>query len=377
MRHPWWLAAVLAGLAGGCVSPCSDGACNTGQSLYEPPAIRYQATEQIQTCPPTTNGVCSPPTYLSFAKYWPWLDEKVTTMTAKKCAGRALLSQQWRMMKLLPKDYKRGFVQAFIDVGNGGDGAVPPIPPARYWNAPYRTARGQKVIQWWFDGYRAGAAMAAVELQPLRRITASYDWSVGVPNEPFAATSGLGMSGCPTGNCMPPGVQQPYPPMSPGVRPIPPGFGGGQVLPTPHRPPMQAAPQPAPQPYPPAQLPIEPLPQPKPGYSPFGSLPSEFAPPQQFGVTTPPASQSPPPVQSGLSGAGRPNSVGPGYSSGNRPGYSNPTPGSQPPTSSSSSRSGASSQPGSGVLNDPPVWSVKPPSSRSDEANAIPSKRRF
>ena len=60
----------------------------------------------------------------------------------------------------ISRDFKYGFQQAFIDVANGGNGALPAIPPTRYWSAPYRTTWGHNKARNWFEGYQAGASTA-------------------------------------------------------------------------------------------------------------------------------------------------------------------------------------------------------------------------
>ncbi len=58
------------------------------------------------------------------------------------------------------RDFKFGYQQAYIDIANGGSGALPAIPPARYWAAPYRTTWGHNKARDWFTGYEAGACSA-------------------------------------------------------------------------------------------------------------------------------------------------------------------------------------------------------------------------
>lgn len=58
------------------------------------------------------------------------------------------------------RDFRYGFQQAFIDIANGGNGALPAIPPSRYWSAPYRTCWGHNKAREWFEGYEAGAGSA-------------------------------------------------------------------------------------------------------------------------------------------------------------------------------------------------------------------------
>ncbi len=57
-------------------------------------------------------------------------------------------------------DFEFGFQQAFIDIANGGSGALPTVPPPRYWTAPYRTSWGHDKARDWFAGYQAGANSA-------------------------------------------------------------------------------------------------------------------------------------------------------------------------------------------------------------------------
>ena len=58
-------------------------------------------------------------------------------------------------------DFVRGFKEGFADyLDAGGTGEPPPIPPRRYWQTKFETARGHQSIQDWFAGFRQGAATA-------------------------------------------------------------------------------------------------------------------------------------------------------------------------------------------------------------------------
>ena len=109
----------------------------------------------------------------------------------------------------MPTDYKKGFRQAFVDVAHGSDGELPAVPPPVYWNAHFRSDAGQRKAECWFSGYRAGAAMAAVQLAPMKRIAASYDWTVQKPKSPFAGGECLpcGLMGQSGNNVQPAGFQ--------------------------------------------------------------------------------------------------------------------------------------------------------------------------
>ena len=203
VRHLHWLAMAMLLLSSGCITPCLSGVCNSSQPLYISPMSRFGSVEKKlpDACEPT-GGFCKPLPYFTFGKYWPKLDEWRTTRAALKCARKNLLMQMWQTKTWIDAHYREGYAQAFIDVANGGNGELPPVPPPRYWNAHFRSPKGEWRIERWFDGYRAGAAFALVEMQPLRRITASYDWSIEKPKPPFVSSPmGLNNScGIPAGS---------------------------------------------------------------------------------------------------------------------------------------------------------------------------------
>lgn len=76
---------------------------------------------------------------------------------AVKAANKSLSDQDGGDVS---RDFKYGYQQAYIDIANGGSGALPAIPPARYWAAPYRTTWGHNKARDWFTGYEAGACSA-------------------------------------------------------------------------------------------------------------------------------------------------------------------------------------------------------------------------
>lgn len=200
MRRLHFLVMACALAAGGCVLPCGGGACNSKGRLWEAPATRFNATETPipqATCKP----VC-PSGYLTFSKYWPGLDEWSTNHVAKSAANRQIWSQQLRSFRLLSSHYKDGYRQAFIDIANGGSGDCPPVPPPRYWNTFYRSECGEKFAEQWFNGYRAGAAAADIEVGKLRTVHSSYDWQMPEKNK-FAGLDQCVSNGCSTGQCDP------------------------------------------------------------------------------------------------------------------------------------------------------------------------------
>lgn len=259
-----WLAIAMALSAGGCIAPCASGVCSSPASLFRLPTPRYNATESLidNGCVEAgcgevecEKGTCKPQPYYTFNKYCPWLDEWHTTSTAKRCANWILVKQQWRLLKLMPADYKKGFRQAFVDVAHGSEGELPAVPPPVYWNAHFRSDAGQQKAECWFAGYRAGAAMAAVQLAPMKRIAASYDWTVQKPKGPLAGgdCQPCGLMGQSQNNFLRPAGYQPTGGQS---QPFVPGqsfgqsqsFGPGQSFGPPHEfgqmPPQQFGPQP-------------------------------------------------------------------------------------------------------------------------------------
>jgi hypothetical protein len=220
MRHLGVIIALLALSVGGCVLPCGSGGCSTGEPQYVAPAPRFFGSKS--RC--VESGVCKPKPYVTFTKYWPFLDELHTTWTAKSCAKRILIRQEWNSKRLLGGDYKDGFKQAFIDIAQGGNGEVPAVPPPKFWNTHFRSNWGQRKAELWFNGYRAGVAMAGVELNDIRHIAASADWTVEKPTSPFAS-----QANCETGNCPPTGPINGGSLLNPQPRvPFRSSFGSGQ-----------------------------------------------------------------------------------------------------------------------------------------------------
>lgn len=375
-----WLAIAMLVFIGGCVTPCFTGACNSKDSLYVSPMARFGAVEKrIPECGPTKSSKPFP--YFTFGKYWPFLDEWKTTTTATKAARKVLWKQMWETKQWINAHYRAGFTQAYIDVANGGNGELPPVPPPRYWNAHFRSAKGQWRAERWFDGYRAGAAMALVEMQSLRRITASYDWSIQKPQEPFVS-SPLGASNVcppmgrppvvPTGGFGMPGSQyqgQPIPSYGPPNQPMAPGYG---------TPPGQFGPQR----YPPPGNNIQSPPPAYGGPGPAGAFPGGpgiGAPPQGFAPGTGPQPQRPLPNPSGIAIPAQPpagQTIGPAANQPLTPGLSGapavtgnsesitPAPGGRPlqpkPKPLVPGFSSDANRP-SGIPNDPPVWRTRPP----------------
>lgn len=92
---------------------------------------------------------CGPPDGL--------LDRKAVHHASITSANQALDEQ---FSGGVSRDFRYGFQQAFLDIANGGSGALPAVPPSRYWTAAYRTTWGHNKAREWFEGYEAGANAA-------------------------------------------------------------------------------------------------------------------------------------------------------------------------------------------------------------------------
>ena len=209
MRLSLWLLALTALSTGGCVFPCLNGACSsTGEPRYVSPTARFFGTEKLlpQTLMSSQCdlGQCQPSPYLTCSKYLPFMDRWTSSKMAKRCADRYLLRQQFQTRTWISKHYKAGFRDAFNDLANGESGEVPAVPPPKYWNTHYRTAKGKQCVELYFDGYRAGSALAAAEMTTMKTIGASYDWSIQKPKAPCA-------SPMTNGGCAPGGQSHPMP----------------------------------------------------------------------------------------------------------------------------------------------------------------------
>ena len=213
MRLSLCLLALTALSTGGCVFPCSNGACSsTGEPRYVTPAARFFGKETLlkKTKLNCDLGRCQPSPYLTCSKYLPFMDKWTSSAMAKRCADRYLLRQQLQTRRWISQHYKAGFRDAFQDIANGESGEVPPVPPPKYWNTHYRTKNGKQCVELYFDGYRSGSALAASEMTTMKTIGASYDWSIQESKSPYehagACSTWQGCSA--SGGCPPTGPGQ-------------------------------------------------------------------------------------------------------------------------------------------------------------------------
>ena len=57
-------------------------------------------------------------------------------------------------------DFKKGFVEGYCDVCDGGDGYVPATAPENYWGYQHQSPEGAGCVNSWFQGYPLGAQAA-------------------------------------------------------------------------------------------------------------------------------------------------------------------------------------------------------------------------
>lgn len=105
----------------------------------------------------TCDEDCLPCRTSSHCGYQSSHDLLITGHYARRCSRRSIEAMG---LKNMPSDFRDGFEQAYEDIADGQSGAVPAIPPEKYWTAYYRSAEGKRHAQLWFEGYRAGSASA-------------------------------------------------------------------------------------------------------------------------------------------------------------------------------------------------------------------------
>ena len=56
--------------------------------------------------------------------------------------------------------FRKGFIEGYCGVCNGGDGYVPAMPPEEYWGFEYQSEKGSQCVDAWFEGFPSGVASA-------------------------------------------------------------------------------------------------------------------------------------------------------------------------------------------------------------------------
>ena len=127
-------------MASGCVAPhCGGFACGPGARCDD----------------------CVPPWVPHCGHYRQRLDDKVTRMTALKCAWHGLESYRGRGGGAVSSDFAAGFEQAYVDLAENRTPQPPSVPPSKYWSAFYRSCAGRPHVEDWFAGYHAGLEMGS------------------------------------------------------------------------------------------------------------------------------------------------------------------------------------------------------------------------
>lgn len=75
-------------------------------------------------------------------------------------ARRAFNLEYGHLPRKFREHFRRGFVEGYCNVCNGGDGYVPAMPPRDYWGYEYQSSDGAQCVSAWFDGYPKGVAAA-------------------------------------------------------------------------------------------------------------------------------------------------------------------------------------------------------------------------
>ncbi len=75
-------------------------------------------------------------------------------------ANRAFNLQYRHMPRKFREHFRKGFIEGYCNVCNGGDGYSPAMPPRDYWGYEYQSAEGAECVSAWFDGFPEGVAAA-------------------------------------------------------------------------------------------------------------------------------------------------------------------------------------------------------------------------
>lgn len=75
-------------------------------------------------------------------------------------AHRAFNQQYGHMPRKFREHFRKGFVEGYCNVCNGGDGYIPAMPPKDYWGYEFQSADGAECVSAWFDGFPEGVAAA-------------------------------------------------------------------------------------------------------------------------------------------------------------------------------------------------------------------------
>ena len=103
------------------------------------------------------------PTGCQFAGSWSnnaLTDAFVISYRDMVWAKRAYNLRYGNCQRPYERHFENGFCSGYNSVCNGGQGAVPTLPPESYRSYEYQTADGENCIKAWFEGYPSGVAAA-------------------------------------------------------------------------------------------------------------------------------------------------------------------------------------------------------------------------
>lgn len=75
-------------------------------------------------------------------------------------AHRAFNQQYRHLPRKFREHFRKGFVEGYCEVCNGGDGYIPAMPPKEYWGYEFQSSDGAECVSAWFDGFPEGVAAA-------------------------------------------------------------------------------------------------------------------------------------------------------------------------------------------------------------------------
>lgn len=147
------LSAVVVGLilccTGCAAAPCAD----SEPALAERPGMLRSACAGIF-------GPCIPRRYFSIYGYDACWD-RIVVRDAATCNARRAYRQFCRATdSRYSTHFRDGFCSAYVNDAQGFPPTTPPVPPAKYWSAHFRTQKGHAQAADWYAGYEAGMASA-------------------------------------------------------------------------------------------------------------------------------------------------------------------------------------------------------------------------
>lgn len=90
-----------------------------------------------------------------------WVDDSMASYRDRTLAEKSWIDvrAKYRNHEYL-RDFKRGFIDGYQSVADGGNGCTPPLAPSEYWGWKYQSPYGQAAVRAWFEGFPIGARAA-------------------------------------------------------------------------------------------------------------------------------------------------------------------------------------------------------------------------